>query len=109
MLSTSHDRQRVDCAITVDHKFLGLELEGTQAVQVLDQMNCAVGVDRGIRKPRWGVASDSAAAEAFQTKSDVLGEDPASARAEAAPFFRGVERSSSAGAGNTVAGSDAGV
>src|SRR5208283_614474 len=93
----------LDSAVTEDHKFLALPLERTQAMQVLNQVQRAIGVDRDIRKASGRVASNSAAAEPFQTERDALGKGPACACAEASAFPGSVVGQERAGRGRWAA------
>ena len=71
-------------------------------------MKRAVGVNRHIRKACRGVASDSAAAETFQTEDDVVGNGPAGACADAASTLGRVVGSECVGTGDRAAAAGGG-
>src|SRR6202034_2431603 len=94
----------LDSTVAVKVDMLGFQFQRADSVKVFDQAKRAVGIDGGIRQAARSIASDSAAAEALQTKSKVLGEEPARAGTDAASIFgivvsvRGIRARSRAGA-----------
>ncbi len=82
-----------------------MPLQRAQTLEILNQMNRSVWVNRKIGELGGTVASDAAASETVQAKNDVLvSEVPAGISADAAAFFRGVVGADSARSGSAARG-----
>src|SRR5580658_10977524 len=91
--------------VEVDIELPAVQLERGQALQVLDEMEGSIRVNREIGELSGAVTAHSAAAEAVQAEGDVtMVEVPAGIDANAAAFLRGVIGLNGAGCGESAAG-----